>query len=158
MSVVLTNRRCWAGTVRPAPALAESFLRARVPSPGPGSLTRVVADWPARRRSRAGVPSGVGGSPDGGDAGACRVGDGQLAGPGAVIARRLARDGFAVAVNGRPGDDLVAAVGRGIGDDGGVAEGFVADVGDEDQVAGLVAAITSCLGPVEVLVLNATGP
>ena len=83
---------------------------------------------------------------------------GSSRGLGAVIARRLARDGFAVAVNGRPGDEQVAAVGRSIGADGGIAEGFFADVTDEDQVAGLVAAITDCLGPVDVLVLNATGP
>ena len=75
-----------------------------------------------------------------------------------MIARRLARDGFAVAVNGRPGDEQVSAIGRAIRDDGGAAEGFCADVTDEDQVAGLAAAIADCLGPVDVLVLNATGP
>ena len=37
---------------------------------------------------------------------------GSSRGLGAVIARRLARDGFAVAVNGLPGDEQVAAVGR----------------------------------------------
>ena len=37
---------------------------------------------------------------------------GSSRGLGAGIARRLARDGFAVAVNGRPGDDGVAAVAR----------------------------------------------
>lgn len=79
-------------------------------------------------------------------------------GLGAVIARRLARDGFAVAVNGRPGHDEVASVARGIRDDGGTAEGFCADVTDEDQVAGLAAAITDRLGPVDVLIVNATGP
>ena len=68
---------------------------------------------------------------------------GSSRGLGAVIARRLARDGFAVAVNGRPGDEQVTAVGRSIGDDGGVAGGFFADVTDEDQITGLVAAITS---------------
>jgi 3-oxoacyl-[acyl-carrier protein] reductase len=83
---------------------------------------------------------------------------GSSRGLGLVIARRLARDGLAVAVNGRPGDEEVAAVGRAIRADGGTAEGFCADVTDEDQVAELVAAITSCLGPVDVLVLNATGP
>ena len=83
---------------------------------------------------------------------------GSSRGLGAVIARRLGRDGFAVAVNGRPGDELVAAVARSIGDDGGVAEGFFADVTDEGQAGGLVAAITNHLGPVDVLVLNATGP
>jgi 3-oxoacyl-[acyl-carrier protein] reductase len=83
---------------------------------------------------------------------------GSSRGLGAVIARRLARDGFAVAVNGLPGDEQVTAVGRAIRDDGGTAEGFRADVTDERQVAGLAAAITDRLGPVDVLVLNATGP
>ena len=55
---------------------------------------------------------------------------GSSRGLGAVIARRMPRDGFAVAVNGRPGDDQVAALGRAIRDDGGAAEGFCADVTD----------------------------
>jgi 3-oxoacyl-[acyl-carrier protein] reductase len=83
---------------------------------------------------------------------------GSSRGLGAAIARRLACDGLAVAVNGRPGDEHVAAVSRAIRDEGGAAEGFCADVTDEHQVAGLVAAITDRLGPVDVLVLNATGP
>jgi 3-oxoacyl-[acyl-carrier protein] reductase len=83
---------------------------------------------------------------------------GSSRGLGAVIARRLARDGFAVAVNGPPGDERVATIGRAICDDGGTAEGFRADITDERQVTGLVAAITDSLGPVDVLVLNATGP
>jgi 3-oxoacyl-[acyl-carrier protein] reductase len=83
---------------------------------------------------------------------------GSSRGLGAVIARRLAGDGLAVAVNGRPGDEQVMAVSRGIRDDGGIAEGFHADVTDEGQVAGLVAAISDRLGPVDVLVVNATGP
>jgi 3-oxoacyl-[acyl-carrier protein] reductase len=83
---------------------------------------------------------------------------GSSRGLGAVIARRLARDGLAVAVNGRPGDEQVVAVSRDIRDSGGVAEGFHANVTDEDQVAGLAAAISDRLGPVDVLVVNATGP
>jgi 3-oxoacyl-[acyl-carrier protein] reductase len=83
---------------------------------------------------------------------------GSSRGLGAVIARRLARDGFAVAVNGLPGDDQVADVGRAIRAGGGTAEGFCADVTDERQVAGLVAAVADRLGPVGVLVVNATGP
>jgi NAD(P)-dependent dehydrogenase (short-subunit alcohol dehydrogenase family) len=73
-----------------------------------------------------------------------RVGNGQLAGPGS--GDRAA-----------PGAHQVAALGRAMGDDGGTAEGFCADVTDEDQVAGLAAAIADCLGPVEVPVLNAAG-
>jgi 3-oxoacyl-[acyl-carrier protein] reductase len=82
---------------------------------------------------------------------------GSSRGLGAVIARRLARDGFAVAVNGRAGDEQVAAVGAAICAEGGAAEGFCADVTDERQVAGLVAAITDRFGPVDVLVVNAAG-
>jgi 3-oxoacyl-[acyl-carrier protein] reductase len=83
---------------------------------------------------------------------------GSSRGLGAGIARRLAADGLAVAVNYRSGaaaaDELVAA----IADSGGVAAAFGADVTDEREVRGLVAAIERSLGPVEVLVLNATGP
>ncbi len=83
---------------------------------------------------------------------------GSSRGLGAAIARRLARDGLAVAVNGRPGDEQAREVSRSIRADGGAAEAFGADVTDEQQVAALVAAITRHFGPVEVLVLNATGP
>jgi 3-oxoacyl-[acyl-carrier protein] reductase len=83
---------------------------------------------------------------------------GSTRGLGAAIARRLAQDGFAVAVNGRRGDEQAGEVGRSIRDGGGVAEAFGADVTEEQQVAELVAAVTGRLGPVEVLVLNATGP
>jgi 3-oxoacyl-[acyl-carrier protein] reductase len=83
---------------------------------------------------------------------------GSSRGLGAVIARRLAQDGFAVAVNGRRGDGQVREVSRAIRADGAVAEAFCADITDEQQVAGLIAAITSRFGPVDVLVLNATGP
>jgi 3-oxoacyl-[acyl-carrier protein] reductase len=75
-----------------------------------------------------------------------------------VIARRLARDGFAVAVNALPGDRLADEVTRSITAEGGSAETFGADITDEQQVAVLVAAIASSLGPVDALVLNATGP
>ena len=83
---------------------------------------------------------------------------GSSRGLGAAIARRLARDGLAVAVNGRPRDRVAGDVARSIGDGGGTAEVFHADVTDEQQVAELVAAITGRFGPVDVLVLNATGP
>jgi NAD(P)-dependent dehydrogenase (short-subunit alcohol dehydrogenase family) len=70
------------------------------------------------------------------------VADGRVAlvtgssrGLGAVIARRLAGDGFAVAVNGRRGDGHAQEVSRAIRGDGGVAEAFGADITDEQQVA-----------------------
>lgn len=83
---------------------------------------------------------------------------GSSRGLGAAIARRLAQDGFAVAVNGRRGDPQAGEVGRAIRDGGGAADAFYADITDEQQVGELVAAITSQLGPIDVLVLNATGP
>jgi 3-oxoacyl-[acyl-carrier protein] reductase len=81
---------------------------------------------------------------------------GSSRGLGYAIASRLARDGLAVAVNGLGGDVQDAA--QAIRDAGGVAEAFPADVTDELQVGDLVAAVTAALGPVAVLVLNATGP
>lgn len=81
---------------------------------------------------------------------------GSSRGLGAGIARRLAVDGLAVAVNDLHGDG--DAVARAIGASGGVARAFTADVTDERRVAGLVSAVGGALGPVDVLVLNATGP
>jgi 3-oxoacyl-[acyl-carrier protein] reductase len=83
---------------------------------------------------------------------------GSSRGLGRAIARRLVRDGLAVAVNGLHDDAELAAVVAAIGQDGGVAGAFPADVTDERQVADLVAAVAARLGPVDVLVLNATGP
>jgi 3-oxoacyl-[acyl-carrier protein] reductase len=70
-----------------------------------------------------------------------------------AVARRLARDGLAVAVNnvGDSAADVVDA----IREDGGIADAFSADVTDEPQVAELAAAVAHSLGPVEVLVLGA---
>ena len=62
-----------------------------------------------------------------------------------------------MAVNGIH-DDQVDAVATAIRSAGGTAAGFVVDVTDEDRVGELVASIGSTLGPVEVLVVNATGP
>src|SRR6266545_2003357 len=85
---------------------------------------------------------------------------GSSRGLGSAIARRLAGDGFAVAVNGLHEDAHAAEVVRAIGSGGGAgrAEAFFADITDERQVARLVAAITERLGAIDVLVVNATGP
>jgi 3-oxoacyl-[acyl-carrier protein] reductase len=83
---------------------------------------------------------------------------GSSRGLGSAIARQLARDGLAVAVNGRSAQGGAADLAGVIRDAGGVAEAFAADVTDEAQVAELVAAVARSLGPVDVLVLNATGP
>ncbi len=83
---------------------------------------------------------------------------GSSRGLGAVIARRLGSDGFAVAVNGLQGDGSADEVVSDIRAVGGVAELFEADVTDQRQVERLVAAIAGDLGAVDVLVVNATGP
>jgi 3-oxoacyl-[acyl-carrier protein] reductase len=79
-------------------------------------------------------------------------------GLGAEIARALASAGMAVAVN-----DLTPAPGaQAVVDDiraaGGVAEVFPADVTSEVPVRGLASQVERELGPVDVLVVNATGP
>jgi 3-oxoacyl-[acyl-carrier protein] reductase len=79
-------------------------------------------------------------------------------GLGAFIARRLGADGWAVAVNDLPGVEQAHRVRDDIRAQGGVAEVFAADVTDETAVTDLVAHITDRLGPVDVLVINATGP
>jgi 3-oxoacyl-[acyl-carrier protein] reductase len=79
-------------------------------------------------------------------------------GLGAAIAGRLAADGCAVAVNFRSGADLAEQVVNDIRAAGGSAQSFAADITDEAAVAGLVERITRRLGPVTVLVANATGP
>ena len=76
-------------------------------------------------------------------------------GLGAHIACALAAAGHAVAVNDlAPAPAVVAA----IRDAGGTAEAYPADVTDEAAVVDLVAAVAAGLGPVDVLVANATGP
>jgi 3-oxoacyl-[acyl-carrier protein] reductase len=63
---------------------------------------------------------------------------GSSRGLGSAIARRLARDGLAVAVNDVHGGALALDVVGAIRDEGGVADAFTGDVTDERQVAGLV--------------------
>jgi 3-oxoacyl-[acyl-carrier protein] reductase len=82
---------------------------------------------------------------------------GSSRGLGRAIALRLARDGYAVAVNGLHEPDA-SAVALAIRTAGGIAEAFVADVTDRAAVEELVRTIGQRLGPVDVLVLNATGP
>jgi 3-oxoacyl-[acyl-carrier protein] reductase len=67
------------------------------------------------------------------------------------------RDGLAVAVNGLD-EKATRAAAEEIRTEHGAAEAFPADVTDEAEVERLVAAIGERLGPVTVLVVNATGP
>jgi 3-oxoacyl-[acyl-carrier protein] reductase len=79
-------------------------------------------------------------------------------GLGAAIADELARAGHAVAVNDLPGSPGAAQVVDDIRAGGATAEFFAGDVTDEHTVSGLVADVEARLGPVDVLVVNATGP
>jgi 3-oxoacyl-[acyl-carrier protein] reductase len=76
---------------------------------------------------------------------------------GAAVAERLAAEGAAVAVNHRAADsaaDAEAVVAR-IRAAGGAAAAFAADVGSEDEVEAMFAAIERELGPIDVVVNNA---
>ncbi|WP_345655219.1 SDR family oxidoreductase [Streptomyces siamensis] len=79
-------------------------------------------------------------------------------GLGAVIARRLAAVGHAVAVSYRSGADEARAVVTDIRAAGGKAEAFAADITDEAAVTALITDVTATLGSVATLVVNATGP
>jgi 3-oxoacyl-[acyl-carrier protein] reductase len=79
-------------------------------------------------------------------------------GLGAQIARVLGGAGMAVAVNGRTRSPEAVRVVQDIRAAGGVAEVFPTDVTDEAAVGALVTEVDSRLGPVDVLVINATGP
>jgi 3-oxoacyl-[acyl-carrier protein] reductase len=83
---------------------------------------------------------------------------GSSRGLGRAIAERLARDGLSVAVNGLHDDQRASEVVDAIRRAHGVANAFSADITDEQQVSDLVRRVTSFLGPIDVLVLNATGP
>lgn len=82
---------------------------------------------------------------------------GSSRGLGRHIAHRLGREGLAVAINGLDTAEA-GAVAKAIHDSGATADAFAADVTDERQVAEMVSGISARFGPVDVLVLNATGP
>lgn len=79
-------------------------------------------------------------------------------GLGAAIARSLGRQGAKVAVNTFGSPEKAQAVADDIRRGGGTAEVFRADVRDEADVTRLVTEVQTRLGPIDVLVLNATGP
>ena len=79
-------------------------------------------------------------------------------GLGAAIALELGRCGARVAVNCFSHPAEAAAVASRIKTDGGTAEIFPADVRDEREVSLLVKKVAETFGPVDILVLNATGP
>ncbi len=76
-------------------------------------------------------------------------------GIGASIARRLAAQGAAVAVNYLKNESAALQVIEEISQSGGKAMAIQADVRDEIQVQGMVAEITDRFGPVDTLISNA---
>ncbi|MFI1992687.1 SDR family oxidoreductase [Actinoplanes sp. NPDC020271] len=79
-------------------------------------------------------------------------------GLGAHIARRLAADGWPVAVNYRSDAEGAARVVADIEAAGGRAVAVGADVTDENAVREMAFDVASRLGPIQVVVANATGP
>lgn len=79
-------------------------------------------------------------------------------GLGATMAEHLASAGWTIAVNYRSDADGAQRVVDDIREAGGGAEAFQADVTAEQDVVRLVEQVTTRLGPVAVLVINATGP
>lgn len=76
-------------------------------------------------------------------------------GIGAAITRRLARDGFAVAINYASGSTEADALVAEIQQQGGQAVAVKADVSKADQVRSLFDTVEQVLGKVDVLVNNA---
>jgi NAD(P)-dependent dehydrogenase (short-subunit alcohol dehydrogenase family) len=75
---------------------------------------------------------------------------GATQGIGAAIARRLARDGATVAVNGLTHNEQMSSV---VAETAGIPA--VGDISDPDAVAKLVADIETSRGPIDILVCNA---
>jgi 3-oxoacyl-[acyl-carrier protein] reductase len=79
-------------------------------------------------------------------------------GLGAAIAQRLAADGAAVAINYFNSGDRAERMAAAINSESGRAIAVGGDVRDEAAVAAMVERVTRELGPIDILVINATGP
>jgi 3-oxoacyl-[acyl-carrier protein] reductase len=79
-------------------------------------------------------------------------------GLGAAIASQLGACGARVAVNYFGSPEKARRVVDQVRQAGGTAEVFRADVRDEQEVAALIGQAEKALGPIDVLVINATGP
>jgi 3-oxoacyl-[acyl-carrier protein] reductase len=79
-------------------------------------------------------------------------------GLGRAIAEGLAGRGAKVAVNYFGSPALAEDVVRTIRSRGGVAQAFKANVTDEGEVANLARDVLASLGPIDIIVANATGP
>lgn len=72
---------------------------------------------------------------------------------GGAIAKRFAREGYAVCVTRRTADKLQSLV-EAIENDGGEAEGFACDARREEEVIALIEDIETRIGPIEAFVFN----
>lgn len=72
---------------------------------------------------------------------------------GGAIAKRFAREGYAVCVTRRTADKLQSLV-EAIENDGGEAEGFACDARKEEEVIALIEDIETRIGPIEAFVFN----
>ncbi len=79
-------------------------------------------------------------------------------GLGAGISQKLGERGARVAINTFGSPEKAEALAESIRKSGGIARVFRADVRDEQQVAKLEREVREQLGPIDILVLNATGP
>ncbi|MBX7166645.1 MAG: SDR family oxidoreductase [Pirellulales bacterium] len=79
-------------------------------------------------------------------------------GLGAEIAKKLAERGAQVGVNYFASPAKTERLVEAIREAGGTAEGWQADVRDPEQVAWLCAQVKQKFGPIDILVINATGP
>jgi len=79
-------------------------------------------------------------------------------GLGAAIAERLAQSGAAVAVNYFGSADKANRLVQKIAESNGKARAYRADVREPASINEMTRQITSDLGPIDILVLNATGP
>jgi 3-oxoacyl-[acyl-carrier protein] reductase len=79
-------------------------------------------------------------------------------GLGAAIAKKLAACGARVAVNYFGSEAMARGVVDSIKSAGGVAEAYGADVRDEAAVARLVNVVERLMGPIDIVIANATGP
>jgi len=79
-------------------------------------------------------------------------------GLGAAIARKLGSCGASVGVNYWGNADNARKVVEDIRHAAGVAEAFRADVREQEEVRTLVKQVEMALGPIDILVINATGP
>jgi 3-oxoacyl-[acyl-carrier protein] reductase len=77
-------------------------------------------------------------------------------GLGAAISKALAQRGAKVAINYFNRSEEAKALRSEITDGGGICEVFQGDVTDEDEIVKLCDAVVKRLGPIDILVLNAT--